>query len=113
MNWDNYDNWRLSSLYDNEHDIEVFETERYGYVSNDENQVNEFDDKIRLAEKNDCMYLHICDSLEEYAEELADELGLHTDEYSLISTLEEDYRDDKIEAAERKADEERDERRMK
>lgn len=110
MNWDNYDNWKLASPYDDEHDIEIFETEKFNYVSNDEVQINEFDDKIKIAVNDDCLYLHICDSLEEYAEHLADELGLYSSEYDLISTLEENYHDGKIEAAEQRGQQDRDDK---
>jgi len=112
MTWNDkaYDNWKLASPYDDEHNIEVFETEKFGYVSNDEDAVNDFDHKMNLAVKNDCMYLHICDDLEEYAEHLAEELTLYKDEYELISTLEENYHDDKLEAQERKVEQDKDDR---
>jgi len=110
--WDNYDKWKLRSPEEFENQIEVFETEKFGYVSNEEDDINSFDNLIKLAIKDDCIYLHICDDLEEYADYLADELTLYADEYELISTLEENHQDAIEEAAERKGEAMREDRQM-
>jgi len=109
MNWEKYDAWKLASPEENDHGIEIFETEKFNYVSNDEDNINDFDHKMNLAIKDDCMYLHICDNLEEYAEHLADELNLYKDEYELISILEQDYKDEKEYWEDRKSEEKREE----
>ena len=60
-----YDNWKLDNPYDNE--VESYESEQFGYWSMDDTLVLKFDEKIKEYKG---------DNLEDYAEELADEMGL-------------------------------------
>ena len=81
MNWDNYDKWRLASPYDDQIEVEIFETRKYKYYSLNENLINKFDDQIEAFERK-AQELEICP--EDVAEELAEELGLYNDETELI-----------------------------
>jgi hypothetical protein len=113
--WDNYDNWRLSSPYDDDRNIEVFETEKYGYFSTDENAVNDFDRGIQLYAYH---VLQECyDDREEYMEEsagnLAHELDLYESEDDAIESYLENERSEKEYYMEQKAEYKREMKRLK
>lgn len=80
----NYDRWKLSDPYDNE-GPEIFETEKFRYYHTNEELVNEFD--YLLKKQIDSGIDD--ESLEEIAEEIADELGLFTDEYKALEVFKE------------------------
>jgi hypothetical protein len=65
MKYGNYDDWKLDNPYENE--VESYESEKFGYWSMDDTLVMKFNDLIEEYKGND---------LEEYAENIADELGL-------------------------------------
>lgn len=92
MNWTNYDNWRLSTPYDNEIEIDYFKTEKYDYYSLNEKDVEEFDKRINEVEKA-ALKLEICP--EDAAEELADELGLYSDKDDMIIEARENEQSEK------------------
>ena len=65
MKYGNYDNWKLDNPYENE--VESYESEKFGYWHMNDTLVMKFNDLIEAYKGND---------LEDYAENVADELGL-------------------------------------
>ncbi len=81
----NYDNWKLATPWDNEPDIEVFKAEKYNYYTTDYDTVVNFDLQMLEAKKlGHIGYETKEDFLEDFAENLADELNLHFYEDSAI-----------------------------
>ena len=105
-----YDNWKLSSPYDNDNSPEIFESRKHKLFSCYEDKINEFDDKILEAEKDASKYELCADNLEEYIEYLQDNLQLHSDEYGAIEELESNYHDEKEYAAECKIEQMKDDK---
>ena len=112
MNWDKYDNWRLSTPYDNIEDIEVFKAEKYDFYTTDYDSIVKFDLEMINAEKLDYSeYDSQGEFLEEYSENLADDLELQTSECDAIEALKEYEQSEKEYALECRAEQLRDERR--
>lgn len=80
-----YDDWKLATPWDNEPDIEVFKAEKHDYYSINHDTVIDFDLQMLKAEKLGYVgYDTKEDFLEDFADNLADELGLHFYESSAI-----------------------------
>jgi hypothetical protein len=99
MRYGNYDNWKLATPWDDEPEMpEVYETEKYGYFHTDENLINEFDSKLKAyidngARKDD-------DTIDEYAEELSEEMELFLSEDDCLQYLSEKEYDEYLDAVE-------------
>jgi hypothetical protein len=86
--FDNYDNWKLASPYDDQFEVEIFQTEKFEHFSLDEDIVNDFDDQFKafeyhvVGEEYDTReeYLEVC------AENLADNLGLYGTESGALES---------------------------
>ena len=110
MNWGKYDAWRLSTPWDNEREIEVFQTKNFNYYHTEEKLIEKFDKNLLMyigdgSRKDD-------DAVEEYAEELAEELGLFYDDYQAIESFLENERNEEIAAMEEKWEHKRELRRL-
>ena len=79
MNWNNYDEYKLATPYDNEPDYDIYKAEKYDFFTMDYDAVIEFDTKVLAASQ-----FRSDEDLEEFAEELAEELGLLNSEEAVV-----------------------------
>jgi hypothetical protein len=86
-----YDNWKLASPYDDEPNIEVFKAENYQAYSTSEDDIQNFEDAMEIAQYH---VVHpVYESREEYLEECEynhfEEFELYGDEYRALEAFQE------------------------
>lgn len=89
MNHYAYDAWKLDNGYNDAEEIAVYKSSTFDYYSTDIDLITEFDNMIKKALHNVNIFTSIVDDdiedIEQYADYLAQELGLWHNEYNAIS----------------------------
>lgn len=113
--WKNYDNWKLSTPYDNDDNIEVFKTDKYEFYSTNEKMIDLFDKEILKYEYHviDNCYDTREEYLEECAENLAEEFDLSCDESDALINYYDDLESSRQYALESYYDEIIEQRKLK
>lgn len=98
--WDNYDKWKLSTPWDNEPDIEIFESQCGNYFTFDELEMNRFeksiDHEVELA-------LDEYDDMDNLIENIADDFKLYESREDALIGHSEFIEEQRIEYLEHKA----------
>jgi len=107
----NYDNWKIATPYENEVP-ELFETEKYNLFSTNEDDVQNFNDRIEEISKeyDKDSYNSYNEFFQEYIENLQDEFNLSSDQVGALEIAEQNYYDEKEFALEQKYQQMKDDR---
>lgn len=95
MRYGNYDAWKLATPWDDEPDYpEIYKADKYEYFTEDEKSIEKFDETMLKYEYHVVQkeYADRNEYLEECAETVAEDLGLHLSEIQCLEFLvDEDY----------------------